>query len=92
MTESDSTNTHWRQRRQRGEWWYAGLCVECPVCGSVIGSLCMSSKGNEMRGKHHYNRYRDVRKLLGLELPGYSVPGTPIREGTESPNELVKAG
>jgi len=68
---------YFRQLRRRegyvGQWYYAGLCVECRVCGAGIGERCVRQDGglfHEGSHKHHYWRYRDVRTLIGKQLPG----------------------
>lgn len=61
------------RERRRGEWYFAGLCVECRVCDAGVGELCRGKDGRAFFSadwRHHYWRYRDVRHLIGRQLPG----------------------
>lgn len=81
-----------------GQWYYAGLCVECRVCGAAIGQGCVRKDGTEFHAgkhKHHYWRYRDVRTLIGKQLPGGTYTDRETWEqrrnhpANESENEVV---
>jgi len=78
-----------------GQWYYAGLCVECRVCGAGVGDPCTNKGGSEFaagRHKHHFWRYRDVRTLIGRQLEGGDYTDVETwRARKAAENELVNA-
>jgi len=73
-TETQRPNYYQRTDEPRvGVWYYAGLCVECRVCGVGVGEVCVTRSGYQFHAgehKHHFWRYRDARHLIGRDLPG----------------------